>query len=174
MVCWEIILRCSWVYFGVLGCTWVCKKITGSKQELLSLGECFVAGPYQTMPCWSICLTLVKKMTTMIRTLKDNGRGKCRGIFHTWELVLNQFHKSRRPKIELHKRRTRMKIQMSRVFTNWAIWHFLALCGRFSLWPGAECPPFISCLYSIKYLDLKSLTKSNLKLRSLFRRAKEF
>ena len=63
---------------------------------------------------------------------------------------------------------------MSRVFTNWAIWHFLALCGRFSLWPGAECPPFISCLYSIKYLDLKSQTKSNLKLRSLFRRAKEF
>ena len=43
IVCWKIILWCSSVNFGVLGCTWVCKKITGSKQELLSLGECFVA-----------------------------------------------------------------------------------------------------------------------------------
>ena len=68
-VCWEIILLCSWVYFGVLGCTWVCKKITGSKQELLSFGECFVAGPFQSMPRWSICLMLVKKMTAMTRLL---------------------------------------------------------------------------------------------------------
>ena len=81
IVCWKIILWCSSVNFGVLGCTWVCKKITGSKQELLSLGECFVAAPYQSMPCWSICLMLVKKMTAMTRHSKTMDEGSVAAYF---------------------------------------------------------------------------------------------
>ena len=56
------------VYLSVHGCA---RQFTGSKQELLSLCECFVADPYQIMPCWSICLMLVKKMTRHSKTMDE-------------------------------------------------------------------------------------------------------